>query len=110
MVWKIPGVPESSRPPVMVGENQWDANSHDEYERRIALVSDEDGTVGDREFMLALGLTAEFLLDETGLSDAEIMEQFGMSREEFSDSLGLPTAEEIIEFGERCAAQYAVQG
>ena len=109
MVWKIPGVPESSRPPVLVGRTLWDANSHDEYERRLALVSNEDGTTGDREFMLALGMTAELLLNEAGLSDEEIVAEFGMTREELSDSLGLPTEEEVIEFGKQCAVLDAVQ-
>ena len=108
MVRKIPGVPESSRPPVLVGETLWDANSHEEYERRIALVSDEDGSVEDRNFMLALGLTADILLDETGLSDEEIVAEFGMTREELSVSLGLPTEEEVIEFGKQCAVLDAV--
>ena len=108
MVWKIAGVPESTRPPVLVGETLWDANSHDEYERRIALVSDEDGSVEDSMFMLALGMTAELLLSEAGLSDEQIEEEFGMSREELSASLGLPTAEEVIEFGKQFAPKHAV--
>ncbi len=108
MVWKIPGVPESSRPPVLIGKILWDANSRDEYERRIALVSNEDGTTEDRDFMLALGMTAELLLNEAGWSDEEIMTEFGVSREELSDSLGLPTEEEVIEFGKQCAVLDAV--
>ena len=106
--WKIPGVPESARPPVQVGHNLWDANSHDEYERRIRAVSTSDGSVEDRDFMLALGMTADQLLDSMGLTDEEILAEFGETREALAVSLGLPTEEEVIEFGKRYAVPDAI--
>ena len=107
-IWTIPGVPESTRPPVRVGDNLWDANSHDEYERRIKAVSEPDGSIEDRDFMLALGMTADQLLDSTGLTDVEIMAEFGQTREALAAALGLPTEEEVIEFGKRFSVPDAI--
>ncbi|GEM_PF-1757580 len=107
-VWKIPGVPESLRPLVQVGSNLWDANSHDEYERRMKAVSAPDGSVEDRDFMLALGMTADQLINSTGLTDEEILAEFGETREELSATLGLPTEDEVIDFGKRYVVPDAI--
>ena len=93
---------------MQVGANLWDANSHDEYERRIKAVSEPDGAVEDRDFMLALGMTADQLLDSSGLTDAEIMAEFGQTREALAAALGLPTEEEVIEFGKRFSVPDAI--
>ena len=96
------------KPPVLVGSNLWDANSHEEYERRIKAVSAPDGSVEDRDFMLVLGMTADQLISSTGLTDEEILAEFGETREELTATLGLPTEDEVIEFGKRYAVPNAI--
>ncbi len=105
-VWTILGLAQSSRPPVQVGDNLYDANTWDEIQRRVKASSNgEDGVMSDRDFMLALGMTAERLIEHTGLTDDEIKHHFGFSRNELVESLDLPTEEEVLDF----SGQHAVQ-
>ena len=58
--------------------------------------------------MLALGMTADQLLDSMGLTDEEIQAEFGETREALAASLGLPSEEEVIEFGQQFSVPDAI--
>lgn len=93
----IPGIPISSRPPVKVGDDWWDANSWEELERRLERSRRGEATfISDEEFVRELGLTSDQLIRDLNMSDDEIEREFGMSREELANSLGLPRDDERI--------------